>query len=139
MKEAHGAPADDHQAGPIEYSTRRQRGGQVERWLAICWRTAHIGAVVALGAAVMDAPLPLGAAALAVLLSGGFLLAHDLWAGRVALGELAGTVVVLKLLVIAAAAWKPEHARALFWGLLVMSSLSAHAPRRWRHWAPGRR
>ncbi|MBL8340640.1 MAG: hypothetical protein JNL30_04155 [Rubrivivax sp.] len=116
-----------------------RRGGEPERWLALVWRTAHLGAVVALGAALLGAPVPLGPAAWGVVGSGALLLAQDLRAGRVALAEMAGAVVVLKLLLSAAIAWRPEHATVVFWVLLGVSSLSSHAPKRWRHWSPRRR
>ncbi|MBL8325821.1 MAG: hypothetical protein JNJ89_12790 [Rubrivivax sp.] len=111
-----------------------RRGSEPERWLALVWRTAHLGAVVTLGAALLGAPVPLGPAAWGVVGSGALLLAQDLRAGRVALVEMAGAVVVLKLLLSAAIAWRPEHATVVFWLLLALSSLSSHAPKRWRHW-----
>ena len=114
------------------------RGGEAERWFSLLLRTAHLAGVVALGAALLGAPLPRGASGAAVLASGILLIALDLRARRLALGELAGVVVLVKLLAVAWVAWAPAHAMAVFWVLLVLSSLSSHAPRHWRHWAPGR-
>jgi energy-converting hydrogenase Eha subunit G len=120
-------------------TTTPHRGSEAERWLALAVRTVHLGGVVALGAALHGAPLARGAGGAVVLASGALLFAQDLRARRVALGELAGAVVLLKLAAVAWAAWANSHALAVFWVLLVLSSLSSHAPKRWRHWAPGRR
>lgn len=120
----------------IDAAARARRGSEFERWLALLWRTLHLGAVVALGAALLGAPVSPGAAAGGVLGSGLLLLGQDLWARRLSLSELAGLVIVAKLLAVAWAAWRPEHAVPVFWGLIAVSSLSSHAPRRVRHWSP---
>ncbi len=120
-------------------TTSPRRGSEAERWLALALRTIHLSGVVALGAALLGAPLARGASGAVVLASGALLFALDLRARRIALGELAGAVVLLKLVAVAWAAWADGHVLAVFWALLVLSSLSSHAPKRWRHWAPGRR
>jgi hypothetical protein len=112
------------------------RESEVERWLSLVLRTVHVAAVVTLGAALLGAPLARGACGAAVLASGVLLLLQDLWARRIALGELAGAVVIFKLLAVAWVAWAHTHALVVFWVLVGLSSLSSHAPRRWRHWAP---
>jgi hypothetical protein len=113
----------------------------LERAAAIAVRTLHLGAVVALGAALLGAPVSHPAAGWVVTLSGLALLAMDLAARRMRLDELAGAVVVAKLLAVGwvglaggATAW--QH--AVFWTVLVASSASAHAPKALRHWRPGR-
>jgi len=112
-----------------------------ERLAAVGVRTVHLAAVVALGAALLGAPLPGGPAAAVVLASGLLLLVMDLAAGRVRLGELAGAVVLLKLAAVAwiglAAGAADAWALPTFWALLVLSSLSAHLPKGIRHWRPG--
>ncbi|MBL8345876.1 MAG: hypothetical protein JNN03_10575 [Rubrivivax sp.] len=115
------------------------RGGEAERWFALALRTVHLAGVVALGAALMGAPLARSASGIVVLASGTLLLVQDLRAGRMAVRELAGAVVLAKLLAVAWVTWADRHALAVFWCLLVVSSLSSHAPKRWRHWSPGRR
>ena len=118
-----------------------RRSDDRERLLAVAVRTLHLVAVVALGAALLGAPLPLGPAAAVTLASGAVLALMDLAAGRMRLGELAGAVVLLKLAVVAwigFSAAGAAHALAAFWGLLVASSLSAHAPKALRHWRPAR-
>ncbi|MBI5717715.1 MAG: hypothetical protein HZC37_08515 [Burkholderiales bacterium] len=119
-----------------------RRGGEVERWWALALRTVHLAAVVALGAALLGAPLGAAGPGLAVFATGIVLLAQDLRARRIALTEVAGAVVLVKLALVAWVAWSrpaADHALAVFWVLLVLSSLSSHAPKRWRHWAPRRR
>jgi hypothetical protein len=89
----------------------------------------------------MGAPVAPGPAGLASLASGLLLAAMDLAAGRMRLDELAGAVVLAKLAAVAwlaLAASGPDATLAAFWGLLVASSLSAHAPKPVRHWRPGR-
>jgi hypothetical protein len=115
-------------------------GRDLERAVALVLRTLHLMAVVALGAALLGAPLARNVAAGAVLVSGLALLLLDLLARRIALGEVAGAVVLVKL---AAMVWvalgSGPHAEALFWLLVVISSLSSHAPKHWRHRALWRR
>lgn len=127
------------QASGANHATRVATRSEAERWLALALRTAHLAGVVALGAALMGAPVARDLAGLVVVGSGAVLFAQDLRAGRIDAAELAGAVVLAKLLAVAWAAWADAHALPVFWGVLVASSLSSHAPRRWRHWAPGRR
>jgi hypothetical protein len=130
---------NDEKAAGREEGDPRARRSEAERWLALGLRTVHLAGVVALGAALMGAPVARGAAGLVVVASGTVLFVQDLRAGRIGAGELAGVVVLGKLLAVAWAAWAEAHVLPVFWALLVASSLSSHAPRRWRHWAPGRR
>jgi hypothetical protein len=66
--------------------------------------------------------------------SGVALLLTDLRAGRIALRELAGAVVLLKLALVAWMALDARQVVWIFWSLLVASSISSHAPKGWRHW-----
>lgn len=124
---------------PTSGTTSSRRGSEAERWLALALRTVHLAGVVALGAALMGAPVARAAGGIVVVASGAWLLVQDLRAGRLAVGELAGAVVIAKLLAVAWVAWADRYTLAVFWCLLVVSSLSSHAPKRWRHWAPRRR
>jgi hypothetical protein len=120
---------------------RRARGSNLERALAIGLRTLHLGAVVVLGASLLGAPIPPGPAGGVALASGLVLALLDLAARRMRLDELAGAVVIAKLAIVGWLAWGPASqtlALAGFWVLLVVSSLSAHAPKPVRHWRPGR-
>jgi hypothetical protein len=117
-----------------------RRRHDAERVFAVGVRTVHLSAVVALGAALLGAPLARDTAAALTFGSGLLLLALDLAARRIRLSELAGAVVLAKL---AAVAWigftASGAARAVpaFWLLLVLSSFSAHLPKGVRHWRPG--
>lgn len=107
------------------------------RWLGIGLRSAHIAGVVLLGAGLLGAPV--GATGVwATLVSGAALLASELADRRVALAELAGVVVLLKLVLVAAMVAWPGAALPLFWALLVLSAVVSHAPKGLRHWRPGR-
>lgn len=108
------------------------------RWLGIVLRAAHIAGVVLLGASLLGAPVG-SVGALLTLVSGLALLASELADRRVALTELAGAVVLLKLLLVAVMVAWPVAALPLFWGLLVLSALISHAPKGLRHWSPRRR
>lgn len=108
------------------------------RWLGIVLRTTHLAGITLLGAALMGAPLGMAAAAAWAAGSGVALLAVEWLDGRVRLLELAGTVSLVKLAVVAWMALDPARAAALFWLVLVISALSSHAPRALRHWRPGR-
>jgi hypothetical protein len=117
-----------------------RRSHDAERLFAVGVRTVHLAAVVALGAALLGAPLGREGAAVVTVGSGLLLLALDLAAGRIRLGEFAGAVVLAKL---AAVAWIGFTAAGaalavpVFWGLLALSSVSAHLPKPLRHWRPG--
>jgi hypothetical protein len=108
----------------------------LERAATVTLRTLHLVAVVTLGAALLGAPVAREAAGAAVVGSGVALMVLDLRAGRLSLRELAGAVVLLKLAASAWIAWAASHALAVFWALVVVSSLSSHAPKALRHWRP---
>lgn len=117
-------------------SHRPTKPSEWRRWLGIALRSAHIAGVVLLGASLLGAPVGT-AGALATLLSGLGLLASELIDRRLALNELAGAVVLLKLALVAAMLAWPGAALALFWALLVLSAVVSHAPKGLRHWRPG--
>jgi hypothetical protein len=116
---------------------RRAKPPEWRRWLGIGLRSAHLAGVVLLGAGLLGAPVgPAGA--WLTLASGLGLLASELIDERVSLRELAGALVLLKLALVAAMLRWPALAPALFWALLLMSAVVAHAPKGLRHWRPGR-
>lgn len=107
------------------------------RWSGILLRTAHIASIVVMGAGLMGAvspAVPFGPAA--VFITGVLLLAIELADGRIRIGEVAGVVVVAKLVIVAWLIFDETHAKWLFWTLLAVSALSSHAPRDARHWHP---
>jgi hypothetical protein len=113
---------------------RPKSDASFERWLSVALRTAHLAGVVWLGAAVV-ASQPADPRATALMAASGVaLLLIDLRAGRIALRELAGAVVLLKLVLVVWMALDARQAAWIFWSLLVASSISSHAPKSWRHW-----
>lgn len=113
---------------------RRAKGSPIERWLAIALRSAHLVGVVWLGAAIVSNQPPQMQPAVLMGASGLAMLAMDLAAGRLSLRELAGAFVVLKLVLVGWMVIDPSQARWIFWLLLVVSSVTAHAPKDVRHW-----
>jgi hypothetical protein len=107
------------------------------RWLGIALRAAHLATVTLLGGAVLGAPLSLQLSAASVLASGVALLAADTLDARLRWNELAGAVSLAKLALVGWMAFDPARAPLLFWVVLIVSAISSHAPRRWRHWKPG--
>jgi energy-converting hydrogenase Eha subunit G len=124
---------------PQPDAARRPYTGSVERAASVLLRTLHLVAVVALGAALLGAPLARGSTGAAAVVSGLLLMALDLRAGRLSLREAAGVVVLVKLAACVWIALDARHGLALFWLLVVLSSLSSHAPKALRHWRLGGR
>lgn len=112
--------------------------GDIARWLSIAARTAHLVAVALLAGLLLGAELPREPVLFAVLASGVLMFGLDLGAGRIRAGELAGAVVLVKLAVVGWLLFADEAPDLVFWGLFVLSSLTSHAPKHVRHWAPGR-
>ena len=110
------------------------KGSELERWAAVALRSAHLAGVVWVGAFVVTGQAVELAAALLLLLSGLVMLAMDLRAGRIALGEVAGSFVLVKLALVAWLALDPRQASWVFWLLVISSSVASHAPKGFRHW-----
>lgn len=115
-------------------SGRRTKGSLFERWLAIAMRSAHLVGVVWLGAAIVSNQPPQVQPALLMGTSGLAMLGMDLVARRLSLRELAGAFVLVKLALVGWMVADPTQARWIFWLLLVVSSVTAHAPKDVRHW-----
>jgi hypothetical protein len=109
-------------------------GSETERWLSVLLRSLHIVGAVWLGAAVLGAPLDHRAPSALVLASGVLMLVMDLRAGRISLRELAGASALGKLLLVAWMALDAAHAAWALGLLLLVSSLTSHAPKHVRHW-----
>jgi hypothetical protein len=120
----------------------RERSSGLERAASIALRTLHLACVVALGAALLGAPVSRPGAGLAALGSGALLFAMELAARRMHVLDLAGLAVLAKLIVVSLLAlWPGADAAAApaFWLLLVVSSITSHAPKGLRHWRARRR
>lgn len=122
---------------PAETPYRPPKPAEWRRWVGIVLRTLHLAGVVWLGAALLGAPVGSGGGWL-TLLSGLGLFASELVDRRISPTELAGAVVLAKLGAVAAMLHWPAAAPWLFWVLLGVSAVSAHAPKPLRHWRPGR-
>jgi hypothetical protein len=116
----------------------RHKDSELERWAAIVLRSLHLAGVVWLGSHVVALRPVEPAAAWLMLCTGLLMLAMDLRARRMALGEVAGAFVLVKLALVAWIAWDPRQVVWLFWLLLVASSVVSHAPKGFRHW-PGKK
>lgn len=105
------------------------------RWLTVVLRTAHLVAVIWLGACLMTEPLAasLRLAHTAVTLTGVAMFGVDLWCHPGHLRERAGAAMIVKLALIAAMAAAPAHALTLFWVVVVWSAVISHAPASFRH------
>lgn len=103
------------------------------RWLNVILRGAHLIAVILLGAAVLGAPLALAPAAWGVAGSGLSMLALDAWRQPRYLREAAGVAVLAKLALVAWLAVDVSLRLPLFWSIVALSALFAHAPARLRH------
>lgn len=121
-------------------ASRPHQDAAWRRWVVIGLRTAHLVAVVQVGAAVLGGTITQPGHGPALLFFSGLLLfAFELAADRLRLTDLAAWVVIAKLVLCAWMLADPLRAEALFWGLLVVSSLASQAPRWLRQWGLGRR
>ena len=103
-----------------------------KRWLNLALRTVHLAGLVLLGAGLL-AGGDIGPAATIVLVSGLGMFAVDTWANPGHLREVAGFGVVVKLLLVGLMAWQAAWALAIFWLVLIISTLLSHAPGAFRH------
>ena len=110
------------------------RDSEAERWFSVLLRSLHLAGVVWLGAAVLGAPAGHRGASLLVLASGLLMLGMDLRAGRIALREVAGAAVLVKLALVVWMALNAAHAVLIFWALVLGSAVTSHAPKGFRHW-----
>lgn len=103
------------------------------RWLSVVLRGLHLAAVIALGAALLGAPLDGHVQSLGVLASGLAMMALDLWVKTHLLKEWSGAALVIKLALVGWMAADAELRLPLFWLLVVWSAIFAHAPASFRH------
>lgn len=115
-------------------ATGHNKDSELERWVAVVLRSLHLAGVVWVGAFVVAGQAIERTPALLMLASGLVMLAMDLRAGRIALGELAGGFVLVKLALVGWMVLDPRQAAWMFWLLLVSSSVASHAPKDFRHW-----
>ncbi|MEZ5614933.1 MAG: hypothetical protein R3E35_06935 [Rhodocyclaceae bacterium] len=106
-----------------------------KRWLVNVLRAVHLAGVVGLGAGIL-ADMPEGrwmAFGVATLASGLTILALDAWSRPGYCREYVGLAMAGKLLLLGILLAWPAQRDVLFWLILVLSVLFAHAPASLRH------
>jgi hypothetical protein len=113
--------------------SRRDFAGR--RLVVSLLRAMHLSGVVGIGAFLLGAGGVVGVSAFAFLLVAGGLgiMALDRWSDPAYLRQVNGLAMLVKLLLVAAIVWYLGLGLALFWSVLVLSVLVAHAPARIRH------
>lgn len=104
----------------------------MRRWLLNFFRALHIAGLVGTGAALLGAEAGSGFPFL-LLGSGVAMVALDMLTNPDYLRQVAGGWVVAKLVLVAWLALDADHAPVLFWSILFLSVLVAHAPAGFRH------
>jgi hypothetical protein len=103
------------------------------RWINVILRGLHLVAVIFLGAALLGAPLATAQVAIAVAATGFAMFALDVWRKPRHLREAAGIAVLLKLVLVGWMVFDAAAQHVLFWLIVAVSAVSAHAPARFRH------
>lgn len=112
-----------------------QRDFPGKRWLVNLLRAAHLVGVVGLGAGIL-AEMPEGrwlVFGTVVLASGLTILALDAWSRPGYFREYVGLAMAGKLLLLGLLLAWPAQRTVLFWLILVLSVMFAHAPASVRH------
>ena len=112
-----------------------QRDFPGKRWLVNLLRAAHLVGVVGLGAGILADMSESRWLAFAVVAAGSGLaiLALDGWSRPSYFREYVGLAMVGKLLLLGVLLAWPAQRAVLFWLILVLSVLFAHAPASLRH------
>jgi hypothetical protein len=103
------------------------------RWLNVILRSLHLVAVILFGAALLGAPLVTPKVAIAVAATGFAMFALDIWRKPQHLREAAGIAVLGKLFLVGWMVFDTASQPVLFWLIVALSAISAHAPARFRH------
>lgn len=106
-----------------------------KRWVVNLLRAAHLVGVVGVGAGMLAAwpPAHWQPYAVALLASGLAILFVDWWSNPRYLLQVKGLSVLVKLALAGWLAADPARLAWLFWTLLILSVLIAHAPGSLRH------
>jgi hypothetical protein len=132
-------PAHSMSDSPPAHPPGHRRDFPGRRWLLVALRSLHLVGVVLVGAALLHGDGEHRIVAIALMFVTGLsLYGIELWTQPRHALELAGLFIPLKLVVVATMAVMPERAAALFWLLLVSSSVVSHAPAAFRHRRFGR-
>lgn len=113
-------------------STPNRKGHLLRRWLLNLFRAMHIAGLIGAGAVLFGGVS--GHAFPLLLLGSGLAMAMlDMWSNPEYLRQIAGGWVIVKLLLVAWLAFDAERAPYLFWLVMFLSVLIAHAPAGFRH------
>lgn len=111
----------------------RRRDFPGRRWFSIALRTLHLVGVILAGAALFGGSPFQVAAFVLMFITGLGLFGIESWSNHRHWTELAGAFIPLKLFLVLAMILMPNYAAALFWLLVIVSSVISHAPRVFRH------
>lgn len=113
-------------------------GHPARRWLLSLLRAAHVAGLIGSGSVLFGGtPAPAFAA---LLVGSGLAMAGlDLWSNPAYIRQVVGSWMAIKLALVAWLALDAARAPSLFWLVLVLSVLAAHAPSRFRHFELWRR
>ena len=123
------------ESGGAENTRRDVRDFRGRRWLSVFLRGAHLIAVTAFSATVLNV-LPdaqPGYAGSAVLITGVLVWLLDLWYKPSHLVEGAGLSMLLKLVLLTLMLVLPEQRVPLFWIVVGWSAVFSHAPASFRN------
>ncbi len=107
-------------------------GYALRRWALNLLRAAHVAGLIGTGSALFGGTPP-PVFPLLLLGSGLAMAGLDLWRNPAYLRQMAGAWIVIKLALVAWLAFDVSQAGWLFWLILVLSVLAAHAPAGFRH------
>lgn len=120
-------------AKKLTTATYRDFAGR--RWLVSVLRAMHLAGMVGVGAGLLGAAPAMGVDAFLALLviSGVAMVSLDFWSNPGYPRQVAGAAMLAKLGLLVWYALDVGHRIWLFWLILAVSSLTAHAPARLRH------
>jgi hypothetical protein len=123
------------ESGSAENTRRDVRDFCGRRWLSVFLRGAHLIAVTAFSATVLNVvpEAQPGYSGSAVLITGVLVWLLDLWHKPAHLVEGAGLSMLLKLVLLALMFVLPEQRVPLFWIVVGWSAVFSHAPASFRN------
>jgi len=122
-------------SGGAESKPRDFRDFRGRRWLSVFLRGAHLIAVTAFSATVLNVVTDSqpGYAGIAVLMTGVLVWLLDIWHKPAHLIEGAGLSMLLKLVLLVLMLILPEQRVPLFWIVVGWSAVFSHAPASFRN------
>jgi len=108
-------------------------------WVRVLCRSLHILCIgMFVGGTLYGAPArELTGWLHGAITTGSVLILTDLYASFIYLAELRGLAMLVKLGLLGALHWIPEHRVPVLIGIVLGSSIVSHMSSRWRHWTLG--